>query len=166
MTRFVPSCIVVAFAVVATTGCGATGRTTSPHRSVHKPAGKFPVVVKHLSVQSTGLTNVEFRHSGALLLSPTRVAFMTSGSTSCAWWPTRLTVLGPNAIRIDMRINGVVATCTSGAVGFPIAVKIDPRIVDVHHPLTVRLAYKVNLGGASGSRQWTRTAVAPAIGRA
>ena len=65
------------------------------------------------------------RGHGAVLLSPSRVAFMTTGSVNCAWWPKRLTVLGPSAIRIDMRVNGRVSTCGSGAVSFPIAVKID-----------------------------------------
>ena len=96
-----------------------------------------------------------------MLLSPSRVVFMTTGSVSCAWWPKRLTVLGPSAIRIDMRVNGRVSACGAGAVGFPIAVKIDPRIVDIHRPLTVRLAYKVRRGGST--TQWNHTSVAPAI---
>jgi hypothetical protein len=148
------------FVAAAASGCGAATRPSG-----HGPSGKFPVVVKHASVQMSGLTNVQLGHEGAAFLSPTRVAFMSSGTVSCAWLPTRITVLGPTAIRIDMRVNGDVASCGSGGVGFPIAVKIDPKLVDVHHALTVRLAYKVNLGAAGGLRQWTRTAVAPAIGQ-
>ena len=159
MRRSLRSCIVVVFVAAATTGCGAAGRTAPP-----RPHGKFPVVVEHPTVQITGLAKVQFRHNSAVLLSPTRVAFTTSGTVSCAWLPTRLTVLGPSAIRVDMRVNGDVANCGSGGAGFPIAVKIDPRLVDVHRSLTVRLAYKVNLGAAGGLRHWTRTAVAPAIG--
>jgi hypothetical protein len=75
-----------------------------------------------------------------------------------------LTVLRPSAIRIDMRVNGDVSACGSGAVGFPIAVKI-PRAVDVRQPVTVRLAYKVQLPGGGGTNRWNHTAVAPAIGR-
>ena len=63
-----------------------------------------------------------------------------------------------------MRVNGRVTTCTGGAVPFPIAVKIDPQIVDVHRPLTVRLAFRVRL--PSGHiNEWERTAVAPALNR-
>jgi hypothetical protein len=87
---------------------------------------------------------------------------MTSGSVSCAWWPARLTVLRPSAIRIDMRVNGRVADCGSGAVGFPIAVRL-PRTVDVHQPVTVRLAYKVQLPDGGGTRRRDYTSVAPAI---
>jgi len=100
-----------------------------------------------------------------VLLAPSSVAFMTTGSVSCAWWPARLTVLGPNAIRIDMRVNGRVSACGSGAVGFPIAVTIDPRTVDSHGPVTVRLAYKVHLPGSGGTRQWNYTSAAPPVSR-
>jgi hypothetical protein len=141
--------VVGAFAILVATGCGAAS---------HPPSGNFPVVVEHPAVQSSGLPNARvgrLHGNDAMLLSPSQVAFLTSGSVNCAWWPARLTVLGPSEIEIDMRVNGQVTTCGSGAVAFPIAVKIDPRTVDVHHPLTVRLAYKVRLGRAT--KQWSKT---------
>lgn len=88
---------------------------------------------------------------------------MTSGSSTCAWWPRRLTVLGPSSIRIDMRVNGVVSACTGGAVSFPIAVKIDPRVVDVRRPVTVRLSYEVRLPRGGGVERWNDTSVVPAL---
>jgi hypothetical protein len=125
-------------------------------------AGEPLRVVAHPKVRPVQLSRTQLRElqgSGALRLAPSQVAFMTTGSVTCAWWPARLTVLNPTAIQIDMRVNGAVSRCGAGGVGFPIAVKIDPRIVDVHRPLSVLLAYKV------GDRQWNKTGVAPAIGR-
>jgi hypothetical protein len=146
-----------ALTVVLATGCGSASHPRS--------AGKFPIVVAHPTVQTSGLPNVKLSGDEAMLLAPAQVVFITTGSISCVWWPARLTVLGPSTIRIDMRVNGRVATCPAGAAAFPIAVKIDPKIVDVHHPLTVRLAYKVRLPGSGRTRQWQRIAVAPALSR-
>jgi hypothetical protein len=157
MARFPRLFVTGALTVLAATGCGAA----SHQRSATGPAPK-PIVVAHPDVRSIQLSRAKLRRlerKGAVLLSPSKVAFMTSGGVSCAWWPKRLTVLGPSAIRIDMRVNGDTSRCGSGAVGFPIAVTIDPRIVDAHRRLTVRLAYKV------GDREWSRAAVAPAISR-
>jgi hypothetical protein len=164
MVRFPRLFAAGALTVLVVAGCGAT-----LHRgSVRKPSGKFPIVVSHPNVQSSGVPSavrVRLRGNRAVLLSPSRVAFMTTGSVSCAWWPARLTVLRPSAIRIDMRVNGRVSMCGSGAVVFPIAVKIDPRVVDVRRPVTVRLAYKVRLPGNGGTRRWNHTSVAPALSR-
>ena len=159
MVRFLRISVVGALTVFVVAGCGAAS-----HGSVGTHAGKFPVVVTHPTVQTSGLPKGNVRGlqvDEAVLLSPSKVAFMTSGGISCVWLPKRLTVLGPSEIRLDMRVNGSVTNCGSGAVGFPIAVKI-PRIVDVTQPLTLRLAHKVRLD--SGTNEWTRTAVAPAIG--
>ena len=144
----------------------ATGCAAASHpRSASGPAGKFPIVVAHPNVQTTGLSKVKLSGDEAMLLAPARVAFITTATSSCAWWPVRLTVLGASSIRIDMRVNGRVAACSSGAAAFPIAVKFDPAIVDVRSPLTVLLAYKVRLPDGGGTRQWHRTAVAPALSR-
>jgi len=150
-----------AVTVLVAAGCGGashdTGATTR--------TGTFPIVVAHPKVQSTGIPpNIAARVRGsrAVLLPPSSVAFQTSATVNCAWWPARLTVLGPSSVRVDMRVNGVVSKCGSGAVGFPIAVKI-PGVVDVHEPVTVRLAYKVHLPGGGGTKQWSHASVAPPL---
>jgi hypothetical protein len=150
--------------VLVAAGCAGA----SPHRAVTESSGKFPIVVAHPRVQSIRLSRADLRRlrgHGAILLSPSQVAFMTTGSVTCAWWPKRLTVLGASSIRIDMRVNGRVSACGSGAVGFPIGVEIDPRTVDVRRPITVQLAYKVQLPDGSGTSKWRHTSVAPAISR-
>ena len=152
-----------ALTALVAAGCGAT----SHPRSTTKPAGKHPVVVSHPTVQVSGIPRgvvPRLRGGRAALLAPSSVAFMTTGTVSCAWWPARLTVLGPSAIRIDMRVNGRVSACGSGGAAFPIAVKL-PRPVDVHQPVTVRLAYKVRLPGGGGVKRWNHTSVAPAVSR-
>jgi len=157
MLRFPRLFTTGALTVVVATGCGAA----SHQRTATGPAPK-PIVVAHPDVRSIQLPRAKLRQlqgDGALLLSPSQVAFMTTGGIRCAWWPKRFTVVGPSAIRIDMRVNGDVSRCGSGAVGFPIAVKISPRMIDIHRPLTVRLDYKV------GTTRWNRTAVASAISR-
>ncbi len=157
--RFARLSLAAALIVLPATGCGATTHT---HGAKSRP-GRFPVVVAHPAVQTTGLASLKLSQDTAEFLSPSRLAFVTSGSTSCVWLPARLTILGPSSIRVDMHLNGDVGSCAAGAVGFPIAVKIDPRLVDVHRPLTVRLAYTVRLPGSEGTKRSTRTAVAPAL---
>jgi hypothetical protein len=152
-----------AVTVLVAAGCGAA----SNRSGVTRPAGTFPIVVAHPKVRSTGLprsTGRRVRGNRAVLLSPSSVAFRTTATISCAWWPARLTAVGPSSIRVDMRVNGVVSRCGSGALGFPIAVQI-PGAVDVHKPVTVRVAYKVRLPNGGGTRQWHYTAVAPPLSR-
>ena len=135
--------------VLLATGCGAAST-----------AGNFPIVVAHPNVQTTGVPSV--KGDAALLLASSRVVFNTTGSSSCVWLPTRLTVLDSSSIRIDMHVDGLVARCTGGAVPFPISVKI-PRIVDVHHSLTIRLAFRVRLPSGHVN-QSEHVLVAPALG--
>lgn len=156
IARF-PLIVAGALTLVVASGCGAA----SHRATVVKPAGKFPIVVAHPKVQFTGDPR-ELRGHGAVLRPSSQVVFGTSGTVSCAWLPARLTVLGPSAVRIDMRVNGRVSTCGSGSAGFPIAVTI-PRMIDIHRPLSVRLAYKVRLPGGGGTQRWKRTVVAPAL---
>jgi hypothetical protein len=160
VTRFVGLCV-GAVALAAATGCGSS-RTASPPR----PGGTYPVVVAHPGVQTNGIAlNPGLLRGGtaaAILTSPARIVFMTSGSTSCVWLPTRLTALGPSELRVDMRINGAASSCATGLALFPIAVKLGSGLVDVHQPLTIRLAYKANYGGRIGVQRRRKTLVAPA----
>lgn len=142
-------------------GTGAPSRPRAAGSDV-----KLPLVVAHPTVQVRGLPNAKVRHlRGVRLISATQVAFMTWGSSGCPWWPTRLTVLSPRTIRIDMRIRTGGGACPADLVVFPVAVKIDPRIVDIHRPLTVRLAYQANYCCGEGSKRWHRTFVAAAVPR-
>ena len=149
--------------VLLAAGCGSAshpGTTTDP-------AVKPLVVVPHPAVQTRGIPSrvVPLLRGGrAALIAPSSVAFLTSATVSCAWWPKRLAVLDASAIRIDMRVNGRVSTCGSGATAFPIAVKL-PRAVDVSKPVAVRLAYRVRLPGTGGVKQWSHRSVAPALSR-
>jgi hypothetical protein len=99
---------------------------------------------------------------GAELISPTQLAFGTSGSSDCYWVPTRVTVVTRHRIRLDMRMRlDRGGACLANLVFFPIAVTIGPRLVDVHHPLTIRLAYATHFRG-EGTKRWHRILVAPA----
>ena len=158
MWRLAPLAAAIALTVFLVTGCGAGARK---HGAESRP-GRFPVVVAHPSVRTSGLQNVKISHGGAVLLSASRLAFVTTGTVSCVWLPSRLTVLGPSSIRLDMRVDGDVASCGSGGAGFPIAVRIGGP-VDVHRPLTVRLDYRVRVG--ERTQHFGRTVVAPALSR-
>jgi hypothetical protein len=130
-------------------------------------APRLPLVIPHPAVKIKDLPNATRRHltgRGGRLISPTQLAFMTTGSSGCLWLPTRLTVLSPTAIRIDMRFP-LHRTCAADLIGLPIAVKINPRIVDVHRPLAVQLAYKANYCCGEPSKSWHRNFIAPAIPR-
>jgi hypothetical protein len=145
----------IVFAVLVVAACGGTAR----------PASHPLAVIAKPKVDTSGLPGAELsalRAHGAIFSSPTEVAFMTTGTTSCVWLPVRLVVLGSSSIRFDMRVNGDVERCSSGAVGFPIAVTIDPKLVDVHRSLTVLLAYKVTVGGHT--RTSHKRVTAPALG--
>ncbi len=151
--------VVATLMLASAAGCG--GAATHPRGA----GGTFPIVVPHPRVVSHGLPSAagQLKGNRIALLSASSVGFMTSATVSCAWWPRRLTVLSPSSIRIDMRVNGDVSSCGSGATAFPIAVTIDPRVVDVRHPVTVRLAYKVELPSGGGTRRWSKTATVPAF---
>jgi hypothetical protein len=97
-----------------------------------------------------------------VLVSPTQLAFYTSGSSDCYWVPKRVTVLTRHRIRIDMGMRLDHGACLADLVIFPIAVTIGPRLVDTHHPVTVRLAYATHFRG-QGPKRWHKTLVAPAL---
>jgi hypothetical protein len=105
---------------------------------------------------------VQHLGTGGRLISPTQLAFGTTGSTGCLWLPTRLTVLNPTNIRIAMHFPHT--RCLADYIFRPIAVKI-PGVVNVHRPLTVRLTYKANYCCGEPSKRWHRTFIAPAIPR-
>ena len=167
MTRFACFATLTVCSVLMATGCAgstskATQRSTTGQRSTQGAPLGLPSVVVHPTVQVKDLPTAKLRHlgSGGRLISPTQLAFMTTGSTWCLWLPTRLTVLSRTAIRIDMRSPHT--RCLADYIGRPIAVTINPRIVNVHRPLIVRLAYKANYRGEP-SKTWHRTFIAPRL---
>jgi hypothetical protein len=171
MTRFVCLATVAVCAVLMATGCAgstskASERSTQKQDSVHGATPTLPLVIARPTVQLKDLPNAKVRHLGAggRLISSTLLAFMTTGSSNCLWLPTRLTVLSPTVIRIDMRVHEQ-RVCLADLIGRPVAVKINPRIVNVHRPLTVRLAYKATYCCGKPSKIWHRKFIAAATPR-
>ena len=95
---------------------------------------------------------------GARFLSPTQLAFSTSGSRDCPNVPYRLVVKSPDSIRIDLTMGSGRSTrmhrtvlvpkprhgpCLADYAIFPIVVSI-PRQVDIHHRLKLTLHYRLN----------------------
>jgi hypothetical protein len=76
------------------------------------------------------------------LLSPTRLAIATIGSTECPTVPKRLTVQSSDAIQIQLEVktppNG---NCLADAHLTRYVISINPSQINVHHRLTIRLDY-------------------------
>jgi hypothetical protein len=65
----------------------------------------------------------------------------------CPSLPTGLAVLGVAAIRLDLaEYDPRQRPCTADLTTTTVVVRIDPRRVDVHHDLTIHLAYKAGRG--------------------
>jgi hypothetical protein len=124
-------------------GCGGTTHSTQPPQHV-------PLVVP------VG-PKVRLPDGGARFLSPTRLAIVTWGSSSCPSVPDRLTVVSRHAIRLHLVTGswttagsrrGLVAqppaggVCTADWGATPMAVAIDPSRIDVYHSLTIHLYYR------------------------
>jgi hypothetical protein len=79
---------------------------------------------------------------GAAFVSPTRLAFETSGSSNCRGVPSTLSVTTPDSILVRMKEekppNGI---CLADLVIEPVVVAISPKQINIHHALTVRLYY-------------------------
>ena len=59
----------------------------------------------------------------------------------CPPVPSRLTVLEPDAIRIDMTQPPSDGACTTELRIYPVVIQVDPKQIDVHRRLTVSLYY-------------------------
>ncbi len=110
-----------------------------------------------IPVRPAIMRRLEHLH-GARFLSPTRLAFLTSGSGSCPSVPVRLVVQTPHAIRIDLAIGSWHRTasglrvqvphlppggaCLDNLVISPVVIAINPKQIDVHHRLRVSLYYR------------------------
>jgi len=80
--------------------------------------------------------------SGAVLVSPTRLAFVTSGSGSCPSLPITMEVLSSTKLRMEVRpYDPDHGSCTADLSTTTVEVAIDPRQIDVTHELTIELVY-------------------------
>jgi hypothetical protein len=125
---------------VPLTGCagsGGTHPTTGESSKPQVPESGSPLVVavgrKHAPINLL---------HGARFHSPTRLAIVTAGSGSCPSVPKRLVVQSPHAIQIYLVVKTPPSgTCLTNLVPTPIVVAIDPKQIDVHHRLAIRLYY-------------------------
>jgi hypothetical protein len=121
---------------VALAGCGGGGKPLA-------------VAVNRSEVAVGSLISDRF-------LSPTRLLIVTSGSSSCPAVPDKLVVVGPDTIRIHLtegswrrssRRTVLVATpppnriCSTDLTTTPMVVTVNPKQINVHRPLTIRLYY-------------------------
>jgi hypothetical protein len=104
----------------------------------HDGSARSPLVVA-LGYQAVAGVNLL---KGARFLSPTRLAVVTVGSGSCPAVPKRLGVQSPDAIRIHLtRDTPPNGACTDDLRTTPVVIAINPKQINVHHRLTVRLYY-------------------------
>ncbi|HUZ16466.1 MAG TPA: hypothetical protein VMU72_09870 [Gaiellaceae bacterium] len=134
----------IAAAGIVLVGCGTSHKSSPTSRS------HYPVVV-HLPRIEAKPPGV--RMSGFVqFISPTRLAITTGGSSSCPSVPDELVVISRHVIRIHLIpgswINRVPVAqappggaCTADYGTTPMVLTIDPKLVDVHRPLTVRFFY-------------------------
>ena len=124
-------------------GCGGS------HAASPAPRKHYPVFIRQpvvLPAPRLGLRNLP------RFVSPTRLAIATVGSSSCPSVPDELVVLTPHRIRIHLTVgswengrpvahppSGGVCTADYGTTQMVLA--IDPKLIDVHRPLTVRFFY-------------------------
>lgn len=145
---------------LALVGCAGSGKRSGEGES-HPQGSAYSLHVVAGNKHTLG------RASGKrlpLLLSPTRLAIATSGSSSCPSVPDKLVVLSADTIRIDLaegswrptlhhRIRGhrtsrmrLVARppangiCLTDLTDTPMVVSL-PNQIDVHHRLTIRFYY-------------------------
>jgi len=119
---------------------------------VTSPEPRHPTTVHFPQVVRTERISLR---NGAQFVSPTRLAIVTTGSSSCPSVPDELVYVSPHVLRIHLTTgsygpdhgefvahpppNGI---CTADLGTTPMLVAIDPALIDVHRPLTVRLFYR------------------------
>lgn len=125
-------------------GCG--WHHTSPPIS-QQP--RYPSTVHFPHVMATERIAL---HDGAQFVSPTRLAIVTMGSSSCPSVPDELTYLGRHALRIHLTVGSWVNgqpvirpsgnyACTLDFGPATMTVAIDSKLIGVHSPLRVSLLY-------------------------
>ena len=128
----------IAAAGLILAGCGGG------HTSTHPRPPHYPVVV-HSPVVEPAKPPID---EGRLptFVSPTRLAITTWGSSSCPSVPDELVFQSPHRIRIHLIVGSwdggrpVARTpsgCTLDVGPTRMIVAIDPKLIDVHRPVTV-----------------------------
>ena len=138
----------IGFAVAAC--AGASGRQTSTTTTATKKSqataspthGAAPRSVHIVKLPRAQMHKLRLAGHGAAFVSPTRLAFETSGSRNCRGVPSTLSVTTPDSIRVRMKeekpANGI---CLADLLIEPVVIAISPKQINVHHALTVRLYY-------------------------
>ncbi len=119
--------------------------TVAPLRGPHYPAVvRSPRVIPVKPAERNRLHIRGF----AQFVSSTRLAIVTWGSGSCPEVPDKLTIVNPTTLRVHLAHgsygkkylvphlprNGI---CTTDLATTPMLLPIDPRFIDVHHPLRI-----------------------------
>jgi hypothetical protein len=122
-----------------------TASTTASDKSQAKSSQTYPSApgpVHIVTLSREQMHKLKLRGHGAGFVSPTRLAFETSGSSNCRGVPTTLAVMSPDAVRVRLKeekpANGI---CLTNLVIEPVVIAISPKRINVHHQLTVRLYY-------------------------
>jgi len=117
----------------ATTASKAQTTASQTHASAPRPVRIVQAPRVHLKL---------LRGHGAAFLSPTRLAFFTSGSSNCRAVPATLAVETPDTIRIQLK-NEMPPNqiCLTDLVIEPVVIAIAPKQINVHHRLTIRRYY-------------------------
>ena len=114
-------------------GNGMHSRTTAPQPGPHSP---LVVGIGRRAVGGVDLLK------GARILSPTRLAIVTAGSSGCPAVPKTLKVQSADTIRIDLVIDRPSSgICPADYTTTPVVIAIDPKQIDVHHRLTIHIYY-------------------------
>lgn len=128
------------------------GSRDSSAQSRHRP--RYPVVIDSpVVVAATRLSPDFLVGYRARLVSTTRLAFTTVGSSSCPTVPDQLVVENRNTIRLHLVTGSWVdrtpvaqppasGICTADLGTTRMLIAIDPKLVDTHHRLTVRVVYR------------------------
>jgi hypothetical protein len=139
---------IVAALVIVLAGCGTSERTSAGPR----PHSHYPLLgAKAVVLAANRLSPDILRTHSAQLISPTRLAILTTGSSSCPSVPDRLVVVTPNVLDIHLAVgswvhDGPVAdpppsgVCTAD-YGTTRMVLVIPSRIRVQQRLTVRLFY-------------------------
>jgi hypothetical protein len=134
-------------------GCAGSGgkHSSTPSVSVPTTGSDSQNTVRVVAGSRNTIDGVNLRNS-ARFLSPTRLAILTWGSTTCPAVPNRLVIETPNKIRIHLTTGSwrgklpvghlpPSKACTADHSSTVIVIPIDPKRIDVHHRLTIRLYY-------------------------